>query len=558
MSCAVRLGVTTSQAVVGWRRLAVVLSVVWAAVSAQPAGVASRLERAGQLEAAWREYRAAVERAPRDGAAFQGYARLSMQLGRADSLVALSRRLLVADTSNSLLALGLIEGLLGLKRRAEALAEARMAALRWPEQTFGLVEVLKQGREYAAAAEVLKRLMARTGFRSDVALKLVELLELDQQYAAAARVFVEIANTDGHAAAGQLARLRLYGSRGAGRQVLPELAAIRDQAIRDRAQAQVQLGAGNQVLAAQLMTRTHPAQELREFGRECERDGFVEAALAVYRSAGTGTDLARVLRRLGRNAEARQALGGDTTPAALLELGELSQEERDFVAAARAYRRLLAVQPRNAQALEGLAASELGLGRLDSAQRVLARLATPTDQALLLGARILFYKGEFDSARERAAELARTFPQSRLVNDGLELALLCHGGERVAALAAAMLDYETGADQEGLRRAGELSRGGDVVAEQASLLQAAILRRAGKPREALVVLDSSLARPEPGELRARTILERALLFRDDLKDEERFRVALGELIAEFPASPYAPLARNLLAETAATGSGGVH
>ncbi|MEO0085181.1 MAG: hypothetical protein ABIK37_00980 [candidate division WOR-3 bacterium] len=536
--------------------MAVVVCALWAAVSAQPAGIAVRLERAGQFDAAWREYRLAVERAPKDAAAFRGYARLSLQLGRADSLVALSRRLQAADPNNALFALGLAEGLLGLKRRAEALAEVRLAARRWPEQTVNLVEVLKQSKEYAAAVELLEGRMAQTGFRDDLALKLVELHELDQQYAAAARVLVELVNRDGRAASGQSARLRLYGRRGAARQVVSELSAIEEQTLRDEAQAQVQLGAGNQPLAVQLMKRSHSPQELYDFGRECERDGFLEAALAVYRETGTGTDLARVLRRLGRVAEARQMLAGESSPAALLELGELFREGRDFEAAAGAYRRLLAVQPRNAQALEGLAAAELGLGRLDSAQRVLARLEPDNDRSLFLAAKVSFYRGEFDSARAKVEELIRKFPQSRLVNDGLELVLLCQDGERAKALAEAMLDYEAGLDQAGLRRAAELSRGSDVAAEQALLLQAAFLRRAGRPREALAVLDSALARPEPRELRGRTMLERAFVFRDDLHDTHRFQLALEELIQALPASPYTPLARSLLAEAAAPVPGG--
>ena len=541
---------------VGAGRLALVLLACWMAASGQSVETASRLERAGQLEAAWAEYRRAVELAPQDPAAFRGYARLCLQLGRADSLVTLSRRLQAADTSNVQYALGLIEGLLGVRHRAEALAEARTAAQRWPGRVGSVVDVLREGKEYAAAAELLSRSMAQTGFRPDFALRLVELYELNQQYASAVRVLVDLANRDARAASGQFVRLRLYGSRGAGRQVILELAALQDTLLRDRAEAQVQLGAGNQVRAVELMKRAHSARDLYQFGRDCERDGFDAAALAVYRSMGAGIDVARVLRRMGRSAEAREVLAGETAPAALFELGELLREERDFRAAVGVYRRLLALQPRNVQALEGLAASELGLGRLDSALRVLERMETESDRSVLHGARVMFYKGELDSARERALSLGRRFPLSPLVNDGLELALLCRGGERVAGLAEAMLDYETGADEAGLRRAGELSRGDDIVAEQALLLRAAFLRRAGRPREALAVLDSALSRPETRELRGRMMLERAFVLRDEMRDDGRFRLALEELLERLPGSPYAPLARNLLAESASPDRGG--
>ena len=160
-------------------------------------------------------------------------------------------------------------------------------------------------------------------------------------------------------------------------------------------------------------------------------------------------------------------------------------------------------------------------------------------------ARAFFYEGEFDSAGAYVAELIKQFPQSPLVNDGLELAVLTGSGDRAKELARLMLDYETGADNADKAQA--LAQGDDPVAEQAYFLLARFLRREHKPKDALDALERYRQRFGSSSLAPKARLEQASLYLDDLKDEAKYRETLEQLIVEYPGSAYVPIARSLLA-----------
>ena len=154
------------------------------------------------------------------------------------------------------------------------------------------------------------------------------------------------------------------------------------------------------------------------------------------------------------------------------------------------------------------------------------------------------------------AQLVKQFPRSRLVNDGLELAVLTGSGDRAKELARLMLEYETGVSDTSKARA--LALGDDPVAEQAWFLLARFLRREHKPKEALAALDRYRLRFGGSSLAPRARLEQAALYLDDLKDEAKYRETLEQLIVEYPGSAYVPIARNLLAEaTKPVAPGGV-
>jgi TolA-binding protein len=172
--------------------------------------------------------------------------------------------------------------------------------------------------------------------------------------------------------------------------------------------------------------------------------------------------------------------------------------------------------------------------------------ALSSDRLLFLVARTFFYEGQFDSAGAYVAELVKRFPQSRLVNDGLELAVLTGSGDRAKELARLMLDYETGANDTD--RAQTLAKGDDPVAEQAWFLLARFLRREHKPKEALAALDEYRQRFGKSSLAPKARLEQASVYLDDLKDEAKFRETIEQLIIEYPGSAYVPIARSLLAE----------
>jgi len=274
---------------------------------------------------------------------------------------------------------------------------------------------------------------------------------------------------------------------------------------------------------------------------------------------------------MGGLKEAQAELALDSGIGAQVELGELYRDQGDYQRAVDSYQRVLARQPDNEPASYGLASALLGLGRTGPA-RAAARgkseeggvkteggspnppssILNPhssvlsSDRLLFLVARTFFYEGQFDSAGAYVAELVKRFPQSRLVNDGLELAVLTGSGDRAKELARLMLDYETGAGDTS--RAQALAKGDDPVAEQAYFLLARFLRREHKPKDAVAALDEYRQRFGTSSLAPKARLEQAYAYRDDLKDEAKYRETLEQLILEYPGSAYVPVARNLLAE----------
>jgi tetratricopeptide (TPR) repeat protein len=527
--------------------LVITLSILGSAVWAQDSYQGQVLEQAGQFEPAFQAYRTGLIENPSNRQALAGFIRMCRQLGRYDSLLAVLRRLESKSRASADLNLGMIEGLLKTKQRQEALKRAQRLMQNSPERVLELVEVLRIGGELATAAAYLKAALESSDFRVDYALRLVEIYEQSGRGAQAAGIIAEIVNKDSRQLAHLIDRLTALGRESDASRVVVELGKIRERKLRARAQAAVWLGAGEELTAVRILKTVYNEQELYLFARECEESQALLAALMIYNEQGALADAARVLRQLGRVTEALRTLARDTTLAGKLEFAEIAaSEQRDFKQAAAAYQQVLRNRPNDAVALYGLAKALVGLRQLDSAQKVLIRIAQPDDQTLLLQAQVWFYLGEFDSVQNTVRELAHRFPKSILVNDGLELGLLTFGGERTKKLAAVMLDYQAGNDAEGIKRASGLTQEQDLVAQAAFLLLARFHYRQGKYQEALMVLDTFLSRFPKGELGPKARLFQAEIYRQGLKDEARSRLVLERLIDEFPGSAYVPIARNLI------------
>ncbi len=529
------------------------------------------LEQAGQVQPAFDEYRLALNENPQDLAAYIGFERLSEQLGRYDTLVAVSRRLVKLQPDQPDYSFGLIDGLLAMERTAEARAEGRRAAGKWPERLSAIGEVFARRKDYAPAIEYYEQARRQGGEAASGVDRLVDLYEAAGQPAAATREMVLVLNTYPQFLDRYRQKLSAFAVRG-GAGLIGELEKVKDPGVRARAQAAVYLAIKQDVEAVRVLEPALSAQELYQFAHECEDRGALKAALAVYQYQKAHVDAARVLRLMGRQQEAQAELAQDNGTGAQVELGELYRDQGDFQRAVDSYQRVLARQPNNEPASFGLASALLGLARTGPA-RAAARgkseergvkteegnpkppssILHPhssilsSDRLLFLVARTFFYEGQFDSAGASVAELVKRFPQSRLVNDGLELAVLTGSGDRAKELARLMLDYETGAG--GAEQAQALAKGDDPVAEQAWFLLARFLRREHKPKDALAALDEYRQRFGTSSLAPKARLEQAYVYRDDLKDEAKYRETLEQLIIEYPGSAYVPIARNLLAES---------
>jgi len=529
-----------------WRPLAAVLLLAPALAFAQSYTSGLILERAGQVDKAFDEYRLALDKDPQDQAAYTGIARLAERLDRYDTLVAVSRRLVRLQPDQPSYSLGLVGGLLATKRVADARAEGRRAAGRWPDRLSALGDIFARHKEYASAVGYYEQARRRSGDPSALADRLVDLYDAAGQPVPATREIVSILNAAPRSLdqyRQKLSALAVRGSPG----LIGELDKVRDPAVRARAQAVVYLATKREAEAVRVLKPVLSGQELYQFAHECEGQEAFRAALAVYQEQRAHADAARVLRRMGRQREAIAELSLDSGIGAQVELGDLYREQGDYQQAVGSYQRVLTRLPYHEPAAFGLASALIGMGRTGPARAAAMRPGKLSDRLLLLVAQTFFYEGEFDSAGVYVAELTKRFPQSRLVNDGLELAVLVGSGDRAKELARLMLDYEAGAVSAGPAQA--LAEGDDPVAEQACFLLARFLRREHKPKDALAALDRHRQRFSGSPLAPKARLEQAHVYRDDLKDEAKYRETLEQLIVEYPGSAYVPIARNLLAES---------
>jgi tetratricopeptide (TPR) repeat protein len=504
------------------------------------------LEQAGQLDRAFDEYRLTLNKNPQDQPAYEGFVRLAEQLKRYDTLVAVSRRLAKQYPDVSNYSQGLVGGLLSMKRTADARAEGRRAAGKWPDRLTVLAEVFARHQDYASAIEYYEQARKRGGDALSIADRLVDLYERAGQPGPATREMVLILNISPRMFDGYRQKLSAIAVRG-GAGITGELEKVQDLVVRARAEAVVYLATKKEAEAVRVLKPVLTVQEFYRFARECEVQGALRAALAVYQEQKAHADAARVLRLMGRIKEAQTELALDSGIGAQFELGELYRDQGDYGRAAESYQRVLSRQPNHEPAAFGLASALLGLGRTEPARAAArGKSILSSDRLLFVVARTFFYEGQFDSAGAYVAELVKRFPQSKLVNDGLELAVMTGSGDRAKELARLMLAYETGDGDTAKVRA--LAEGDDPVAEQAHFLLARFLSREHKPKDALAVLDRYRQRFGNSALAPKARLEQAELYLDDLKDEAKYREALEQLIVEYPGSAYVPIARSLLAE----------
>jgi TolA-binding protein len=432
-----------------------------------------------------------------------------------------------------------------MKRTSDARSEARRAAAKWPDRLAALAEVFARHQDYPSAIGYYEQARKRGGNAFSIADRLVDLHEAAGQPGPATREIVLILNTSPRSLDRYRQKLSALVARG-GAGLIGELEKVKDPVVRARAQAIAYLAAKKEAEAVRVLRPALTPRGLYRFAQECEAQGALRAALAVYQEQKAHTDAARVLRLMGRIREAQAELAMDGGPGAQVELGELYRDQGDYQRAVESYQRALARQPTSEPAAFGLASALLHLGRTEPARAAAMKPGKPSDRLLFLVARAFLYEGKFDSAGAYVAKLIKQFPRSRLVNDGLELAMLAGSGDRAKELARLMLDYETGAS--GANKARALADGDDPVAEQAWFLLARFLRREHKPKDALAALDEYRQRFGASSLAPKARLEQASVYLDDLKDEAKYRETLEQLIVEYPGSAYVPIARNLLAE----------
>ncbi len=532
-------------------RLVVLLVAQAVVAGGQSLSTARLLEQAGQKDRAWIAYRRAVESQPTNGAAYEGLHRLSVELGFHDSLLAVSRVLLGRDSSRADVRLGIADALLGLQRRAEGIAVCRLLVALRPDMASRVIDLLLRWEEYGEASDDLAALRRVRGDPLFLADRLAETYRRQGRHVEAAREIVALVNNRPGLLTEYLPVLASGSVAGETGMLLRVLDSISDRWARARAKGEVLLAVDRQEDAVAVVRRGMSDAEQDVFAQECEDKGALEAALELYRDRDSPADQARVMRKMGDTETALALLAADRSPAAQFEVAEMRRIVRhDFRGAAEAYEVVLRSEPGHHGALHGLAASHLGLGLVDSAREALLRLRATEARDLMLHVRIFFVEGNFDSAQAYALELVRRSPTSPLANEALEMAVLARTAKAGERIAHVMMLIETGALADAEAECRALIPIREASGEAGYFLLATVLRLRGKPAEAIGVLDTLLADYGTSARRPRAMYRQALIARDDLGDDGTYRAKLQALILEFPDSPYAAVARGLMADAA--------
>lgn len=249
--------------------------------------------------------------------------------------------------------------------------------------------------------------------------------------------------------------------------------------------------------------------------RAYDRMAALKPSIAAY------ARVAQAQAMLGDTAAARStlqlaldsAVDAATHAWAFVELGRLDRGERRFVAAARHFRKALAVSPGNPLALEALAETEAARGKLQRAialQRRAVSLRFSPEFAALLGD-LYTVAGNRNAARQAYARVEAQ--ERRLAEHGVD-----------TDLDRAMFDLEHGIDLPGsleLARRGHAKRPG---VEANEVLSWALVRN-GKCQEAIPYSNRALRFPDGHRYFHRAMIERCL--GREAAAQRLFRKALG-------------------------------
>ncbi len=531
----------------GYRTVTFAILTLTINILAQDLHRAQLLEQAGQYEPALKIYQKAVEKNPQDLPAITGFIRVCRRLELYDTLYTVINRLKKTPVNAVTLELGLIEALFGLKRRTEAVARVNDFARQHPERLIELTEILKLHRENSLAIRYLQSTLKTRQFRIDYAERLVELYEQERKLSAAVEVIAEIINYDRRRIDLFFDRLYNYGKMADASKIINSLNRIKDPLLRARAQAEVYLGAGDELTAVALLKNHSSQQELYLFARRCEERKALKAALAIYQHLKLTTDIARMLRQLDQVTEALKLLESDTTPEGSFELAEIARIKlRDFTRAVTAYRQVLRHRPDDLPALTGLALALLGLQKVDSAYSIISRINQPDDRALYLKVKLLFYQEKLDSIYPVVEQLTTRFPDSPLLNEALALSLLTLSSKEAKKLIPALIAYDVGDYENCIKNCQQISTPDTLLTQNTLFLLSQALVETGRYQDAINTLKNMIERFPNTELTPRALLRQAEIYQNYLKDQNRYTHLLKQLLLTFPGSPYASIARDLL------------
>ncbi len=330
--------------------------------------------------------------------------------------------------------------------------------------------------------------------------------------------------------------------------VINEVKKIKSEQERSSIIARLYLKVKNYPAAAREFKKSGSKNELSDFARLCVEAGAYEPAAEIYNRLDLRLDEARCWRAIGKTEAAVAILSKDHSTPAQLELALVYQEDlKNPKQAENLYRAILKNEPDCAPAQSGLVKTYIELGELKKAKAVLAQVSAKTDWAFFYKIEIGFFEGEFDSIPGYTLVLSQQFPLSPLLNDGLELAVLSKETDpSLKDYSKALFHYESGGYEEGIAILKKIVNQESGLADDGYLLLARCYRAKKEAPSAIAALDELEKKFPESPVLARMGLERALIYREDLKDVKTARTVLEDLIVDYPDSPQACVARNLL------------
>ena len=265
---------------------------------------------------------------------------------------------------------------------------------------------------------------------------------------------------------------------------------------------------------------------LLELGRYEAGFEAYDRMVALKPSIAGYARIAQAQALLGDNDEARKtirlaldsAVDPETRAWGFVELGRLDRGELRYTAAARQFRRALAVSPGDPLALEALAETEAARGDIDRAIRLQRRAAGSRFSPEFAASLGDLHSVAGDKAAAKRAYARVAYQERRLAENGVD-----------TDLDRAMFNLEHGIDLEGslvLARRGYTQRPG---VEANEVLSWALVRN-GRCREAIPYSDRALRYPDGHRLFHRGMIESCLgrkaaaqeLFRKALETDPNF------------------------------------
>ncbi len=529
------------------------LSAACCLLAAQPSPVSDlslgiALESGGQVESARAIYVSILRSAPLNVEAYRRYKALELQTSNFDRLVQFTDSLLDKNPGNVDLVLGKAEGLIHLGKKSQAAGILNGLTRTEPEYARPVGAVYEATGMNQEAIQTYLDYRRRKNAPGIFAPNLVGLYEKVGDYAGATREAVSMLNVNPRLAQEYADKFQFYARKASAGQVLGELAQVKDPYARANFRARVLLAAGQLKPALDEIAGMNSLTRTLEFAQFCEQSNYLDAAAELYGRLGRQYNQARILRKQGKVREAATILEASGDPNAVFELAELQRIElHDYAAAAASYDRVIQAMPGREAAYPARAECLLRLGRLDDARSTLKSAPRRTGEVLFGLAQVAFFQDSLDSCQADVEELMRTSPDSPMVNDALELALLAaRGGDGLKSFAQARFDFLQGSMDRAIEEGKTLVRTDSIWADQAYLLLADCYRARKEPNDALSALaDLEQNRPQ-SPFRAKARYEEALVYLEDLKNSPEYQRQMESVFNDFPASPYAALARNRL------------